>query len=237
MTSVAAELPRVSRRQARIDSAGLSDALPMVLALAPFALLIGVASSRASDGAAQGWSGSVLLYGGSAQLSAISLLDQGASIAAVVATITLINARFLVYGATLAPAFARQPGWFRWGASHFIVEPTYALTMARDDLTDPARFRRYWMTVSLVILTGWSGVMAVGAMAGPVVPDVPAVEFLPTGAFLSMLAPLVKERPAVLATTAAAVTAVLVPVPAAVRVLIGLAVGAGAGALMDRRTS
>jgi predicted branched-subunit amino acid permease len=237
MTTVAAELPRVVRRRAWLDSAGLSDALPVVLALAPFSLLIGVAASRASDGAAQGWSGSFLLYGGSAQLSAISLLDQGASIVAVVAPIVLINTRFLVYGATLAPALALQPGWFRWGASHFIVDPTYALTMARDDLTDPARFRRYWMTVSLVILTGWSGVMAVGAMAGPVVPDVPSVEFLPTGAFLAMLAPLVRERPAWLATATAAVTAVLVPVPASVRVLIGLVVGAAAGALMDRRTS
>lgn len=234
MTVATAALSRSTRLTWRFDRTGVTDALPLFAALAPFALLIGVAGSRASDGAAAAWSGSVLLYGGSAQLSAMSLLDQSASMLTVVAAIALINARFLVYGATLAPRFAEQPAWFRWGAAHFIVEPTFALTMARDDLDEPARFRRYWMTVSVVVLIGWSGFMALGAIAGPVIPIVPAVTFLPTTALLTMLAPMVRERPALVAAGAGAAAALVVPAPGATRVLVAVVVGSTAAALADR---
>jgi predicted branched-subunit amino acid permease len=220
---------------ARLDRAAVRDAVPMVAALAPFAVLIGVTIGAAPGNPAAGLSGSLLLYAGSAQLSAITLLSQGASALSIVAAIALVNARFLVYSAALAPHFAGQPRWFRWGAPHFIVEPSFGLTSARNDLTDAARFRRYWLTVNAVIATGWTAMMAVGVVAGPVVPDVPAVQFLPTAAFLTMLVPGISSRPALVATLAAAATAVTVPVPGAARVLTGLLIGAVAGLLAEGR--
>jgi predicted branched-subunit amino acid permease len=225
----------VTRRRV-LDPAGLRDAFPMVAALAPFAVLIGVTIGSAPGNPAAGLSGSLLVYAGSAQLSAVTLLAHGAAALSVVATVALVNARFLVYGAALAPRFAGQPGWFRWGAAHFIVDPTYALVEARDDLTDPARFRSYWLTINLVIATGWAGLMTVGALAGPVVPDVAAVHFLPTAAFLTMLAPGVTTRPTLVATVAAAGTAAAVPVPGAARVLVGLVAGAVAGLVAEGRS-
>jgi len=234
MTVATGVLSRSTRTPWRVDRDAVSDALPLFAALAPFALLIGVAGSQATDGAVAGWSGSVLLYGGSAQLSAMSLLDQSASMLTVIAAIALVNARFLVYSATLAPRFAGQPVWFRWGAAHFIVEPTFALTMARDDLDEPARFRRYWLTVSTVVLIGWSGFMAVGAIAGPVIPNVPAVTFLPTTALLTMLAPMVRERPALIAAASGATAALVVPVPGAARVLVAVVAGTTVAAFVDR---
>jgi predicted branched-subunit amino acid permease len=237
MTVSAASIERVAAPRARrrtVDRAAVTDALPMVAGLAPFALLIGVAIGDLSGNPAAGLSGSLLLYAGSAQLSAVSLLDQGASALSIVATIALVNARFLVYSAALAPHFAGQPAWFRWGAPHFIVEPSFGLVSARDDLDDPARFRRYWLTVNAVIGTGWAGMMTVGAIVGPVVPNVAALAFLPTAAFLTMLAPALKDRPAVVAGVAAAVVTVAVPVPGATRVLIGLVAGAMAGLVAER---
>jgi predicted branched-subunit amino acid permease len=234
MTVATATLSRATRLPWRVDRTAVTDALPLFAALAPFALLIGVAGSKSSDGAVAAWSGSVLLYGGSAQLSAMSLLDQSASMLTVVAAIALINARFLVYSATLASRFAQQPPWFRWGAAHFVVEPTFALTMARDDLDEPARFRRYWMTVSVVVLIGWSGFMAVGAAAGPVIPTVPAVTFLPTAALLTMFVPMMKERPSLIAAGSGAVAALVVPLPGAARVLVAVVIGTAVAALADR---
>lgn len=228
---------RRSRRHRRSTDGpdGVRDAVPMVMALAPFAVLIGVTIGTAPGNPAAGLSGSLLLYAGSAQLSAMTLLAKGSSALSVVAAIALVNARFLVYSAALAPRFAGQPRWFRWGAPHFIVEPSFGLTTARDDLDDPARFRRYWLTINAVIATGWAGLMVVGALAGPIVPDVPAVHFLPIAAFLTMLVPAMRGRPAVVATAAAAVIAALLPGPGAVRVLTGLVAGAAAGLLAEGR--
>lgn len=237
MTTAIAELPRLARRRLPLDMAAVSDSLPLLAALAPFALVIGVATTHGVDGVAAGLSGGPLLYGGSAQLSAMQLLDGGASVLGAVAAVALINARFLVYSAALAPSFAGQPGWFRWAAPYFIVEPTFAVTAARHDLDDPRRFRSYWMTAGVVIGVWWCGTMAVGALAGPVVPHVPAIAFLPIAAFLTMLAPQLTSRPAVVAAAAAAVVAVATPVPAAVRVLLAVVVGSLTASMTERRTT
>ena len=216
-------------RRLTVDRAAVADAVPMVAGLAPFALLIGVTVGSLAGNPAGGLSGSLLLYAGSAQLSAISVLAQGATVLSAIATIALVNARFLVYGAALAPHFAGQPSWFRWTMPHFIVEPSYGLVSARTDLDDPARFRRYWMTINAVIGIGWAGTMTIGAFIGPVVPDVAALAFLPTAAFLTMLGPALKDRPSLVAGVVAAVVAVTVPVPGATKVLVALVAGALAG--------
>jgi predicted branched-subunit amino acid permease len=133
-----------------LDRDALADIAPVLLALAPFAAVIGVQSS--ADGRTAGSvSGTLLLYAGSAQVSTLSLLHQGAGIASILLAVVLVNARFVAYSATLAPYFARQPTWFRWLAPHFVIDQTFAVVTARDDLVDRARFRRYWLTCGAAI--------------------------------------------------------------------------------------
>src|SRR4051812_19144878 len=107
--------------------AALRDLAPVALGLAPFAVLIGVTGVRSGVGGGTGVLSSVALLGGSAQLTALTMLADGASPLAVVAAVALVNARFLLYAAALEPAFRDQPRWFRWLAPHFVVDPTYAL--------------------------------------------------------------------------------------------------------------
>lgn len=230
---------RPDGRRLPFDRDAATDALPLLAGLAPFAVLIGVATTHGRDGAAAGLTGGPLLYGGSSQLTALSLLHSGSTVAGAVTAIALINARLLAYSAALAPFFAGQPRWFRWFAPHFIIEPTYALTMARDepDLADPRRFRSYWLTASTVVGVAWCGPMVVGAAAGPVIPQVPAVTFLSVSAFLTMLAPLLNGRPAAVAAVSGAAAAVTVPAADSVRVLVAVVVGAIAGAAAERGRS
>jgi predicted branched-subunit amino acid permease len=49
------------------------------------------------------WSSSALLFGGAAQLAAVQLLDQGAAVGMVVLTALVVNARHLLYSASLSP--------------------------------------------------------------------------------------------------------------------------------------
>jgi predicted branched-subunit amino acid permease len=234
MTTVVAELTRPERRHLPLVRAAFIDALPLLAGIAPFALVIGVATTHGADGALAGLSGGLLLFGGSAQLTALSLLAGGTSVFGAVTAIALINARLLVYSALLAPSFAGQPGWFRWCAPHFIVEPTYALTTARNDLADSRRFRSYWLAASAVVGVVWCGTMALGAAAGPLVPHAPAIAFLPIGAFLTMLAPLLIGRPAIVAAITAAAVAAAVPLPDDARVLVAIVAGSLAAAIAER---
>lgn len=59
-------------------SAGMRDALPMVITLIPFALAVGAAIASTSVPAFTGWFSSWLVVGGAAQLVTVQLLDSGA---------------------------------------------------------------------------------------------------------------------------------------------------------------
>ena len=104
---------RHTRRADGVTDA-VRDLAPVVLGLAPFAMLIGVTAVRSGLGAGTGVLSSALLLGGSGQLTALTMIAGGASPRALLAAVTLVNARFLLYAAALEPRFRDQPRWFRW---------------------------------------------------------------------------------------------------------------------------
>jgi predicted branched-subunit amino acid permease len=235
MTTAALSVPRSRDLTAgrRIERDALTDVAPMLVAVAPFALIIGVQIAAGTQ-VAGGLSGSLLLYAGSAQASALTLFGQGAGILAMLATITLVNSRFAVYSAALAPMFQGQPRLFRWLAPHFIIDQTFALVMVRNDLQRPERFRRYWLTIGLALAVVWVSSMTVGVLLGPAVPDSAALRFMPIAVFVGLLVPSLVDRPSVAAAMAGGAAAGLVPVTSGLRVLVGTTVGAVAGLLAER---
>ena len=79
------------------------DALPVVLAYAPFGLALGATLSATHLPSWIAWSSSPLLFGGAAQLLAVQMLDAGAAGVFVVLGALVVNARMLLYSAALAP--------------------------------------------------------------------------------------------------------------------------------------
>ena len=216
----------------RFDRDALLDVVPLLFALVPFALVVGV--QAASDGRAAGSvAGTLLLFAGSAQVSTLSLLHQGAGLVPILLTVVLINARFVAYTANLATQFAGQPTWFRLLAPHFVIDQTYAIATARADLAGGARFRRYWLTSGLTLGVVWVTAMAAGATLGPIVPHAPAVALMPAAVFAAFLGPALRDR-ASAAAVATGVAAALAPLPTATRVLLGTAMGALAGFLTEK---
>jgi len=230
----------------RHHSPGVADAardlVPVVVGLTPFALLIGVTSVRSGVGAGTGVASAALLFGGSGQLTAITLLAGGAGTGAVLAAVTLVNARFLLYAAALEPHFRDQPRWFRWAAPHLVVDPTYAMVTRRTDLAgpgdpaDPAAFRRYWLAAGGGLAVAWTGLTALGAVLAPVLPASSALDVAAPAMFLAMLVPVLRRaRPARAGAAVAGVTAALASsLPDGLGLLCGIAAGVVAAAVADR---
>src|SRR5262245_59280650 len=91
---------RADRRAARI--AGVAAMAPMAAGVAPYGLVVGAAVARAPEPAA-GLLSTWGLFSGSAQLSAMQLLHDGAAVAVVVASVLVMNLRLIVYSGALAP--------------------------------------------------------------------------------------------------------------------------------------
>jgi predicted branched-subunit amino acid permease len=143
---------------------GALSMLPFLAGLAPFALVIG--ATAAEQGAPfGGWAGSWLVYGGSAQLAVLHAVTDGLAVA--VLTGVLVNARMLVYSASLAQQWRDQPVWFRAVAAAMVVEPTWAASQRHAERCVSPRGRRaFFLSAGVTLGIGWSVCMAVGALAG-----------------------------------------------------------------------
>lgn len=205
----------------------LRDTVSIALGLVAFGVTLGVTMSLLGFGALPGLVGAPVVYAGSAQLTAVTLVDQGAGLAVVVASAALVNSRLLLYSASLARRFSGQPVWFRWLAPHFLIDQTYLLSNARPDL-DLRTFRRYWGWLGFCVLVVWSSSVALGIVAGPALPDLPHLVFVGTAMFLGMLAPRLTNRPAVAAAVAGGLVAAVVGL---VRPELGIVCGAIAGVM------
>jgi predicted branched-subunit amino acid permease len=222
--------------------AALRDLAPVTVGLAPFAVLIGITGVRSGVGGGTGVLSSVLLLGGSAQLTGLQMLADGAAPLAVIAALALVNARFLLYAAALEPGFRDQPRWFRLLAPHFVVDPTYALVSGRPDLLGDvegpagrARFRRYWLTAGVGLAVTWVAMTVLGVVLAPVLPASPALDVAAPAMFLAVLVPQLRARPAWAGASAAAVTAVAAsPLPDGLGLLCGIAAGVLAATATDR---
>jgi predicted branched-subunit amino acid permease len=227
------DLPLAALRD-RLDRDAVRDVLPVAVSLVPFAAVIGVTISQAT--LVPVWVGMLagpLIYGGSAQLAALTLSDAGAGLLTVVGTVVVINARLVMYGAAIEPRFRGQPTWFRWLAPHFLVDQTYTLADERPELSGAA-FRRYWGTVGLVLGAAWIGTMYLAVALGPVVPTDSPLTFAATAVFVALLVPRLRQpaarRPAAIAAVAAFVAS---PLPHGLGLLVGALCGILPAILFD----
>ena len=148
---------------------GVRDALPLYVPAVPFALVIGLAISESGINVFAGWSGSWLIFGGSAQLTLVTLLGTGEAVLVAITAALVVNARHLMYSAAMAPTFQRQPTWFRWVGPYLLIDQLFALASVEAD-RQPHVFRTYYLSAGLTFWLLWQTTTALGIVIGPVVP-------------------------------------------------------------------
>jgi branched chain amino acid efflux pump len=223
----------------RAAATGARDMAPLLTGLGPFGIAIGVAIAASPIDHAVGWATGPVLFSGATQLTAIELLGSGAGALSVVVSLLVVNARFMLYGAALAPALDTQPTWFRWLAPYFFVDPVVAT--ASDPSTpghDDAWWRWHYLGAAGTLWVGWVGAIAVGIAAGPAIDPALGLEFAAPLCLVALLARRLRDQASVLPALAGAATATLaVVVPTALAVLLAMTAGSTVAALTSRSGS
>ena len=218
---------------------GMRAMLPLLAALAPYGIVIGAAVSSSDVDAAAGFSSSWLLYGGTAQLTAIRLFDAGAAAVVVVATILMVNTRLLFYGAELAPHWAGASRAWKILASYLIVDPSYLVAIEHNTSQPDRRTQRHFYSGAAGLLwLGWLAANATGLLVGQRVAGLFPIEVLMPLMLTAMLAPKLADRPAVVAAATAgavAVPATLLPMESGL--LVAGVAGIAAGVAGQRQTA
>ena len=217
--------------------AGARAMLPLLAGVAPFGVVVGATVAASSVDPLAGWSTSWTVYGGTAQLSAVTLLDAGAPLAVLVATVAVINLRLVVYAAALAPHWRGAPRWWRPLACYLLVDPSYAVG-AQHAATDPApdELRAHYLGAGVTLWLGWLAACAAGLATGDRITEVVPAGLVSELMLVALVAPALRSRELGPGVAVAAVAAVaLVALPLGTGSLTAAVVGALATPLLVRR--
>jgi predicted branched-subunit amino acid permease len=222
---------------ADLRRAAVRDIVALAPGIVPFGLMLGVTAVAMHVGGFTTTLGAVLVFGGSAQLTTMSLLHLGTGVTAALVSGAVVNARIMLYGAALASRFRDQPLWFRLLAPQLVQDQTYLSAIGRPEWTG-AVFRRYWGWLGGTLLAVWTASVVLGVLVGPLVPPLPHLTLVGTALFVAMLAPKLVDRAAVLAAVTAGATAVLTAhLLPPVAIIAGTLAGLVVSMLLDGRRS
>lgn len=216
---------------------GARDAGFIVLGYIPFGLAMGAALVA---GGADPWltiMSSVVIFAGAGQIAGIELIGAGATVLLVVLTIGVINARHLLYSASLQPHLAEWPRGMRMLGAFFLADPVYAIAIARYERPGGAGSRAeqygYYFAAGITCLFGWTALTVAGVLVGGFIPpDVPLVLAVPL-TFLLIMLPLIKNPAGVVAATVGGLAALAAgSLPLGLSTLVGAMAGLLAGGIV-----
>ena len=221
-------------RTPRMDIAreGARDITPMVVGVVPFGLAIGAGIGASGLSLAQGLATGPSILAGAAQLSTVRMLDAGAAPLVVVLSALMINARILLYSASLAPWFSDEPLRRRLVLAvpvidqlHFTCIPRFE----RGDLDGPGR-RWYYTGAAGWLVLAWTTSQATAILGGAQLPTWLGLRVAAPLALAGLLGASMHGRPAtVAASVAAVVTLASIGLPFHSAVLVATLVGVAAG--------
>jgi 4-azaleucine resistance transporter AzlC len=174
---------------------GAKDAFPSVIGLIPFGLIVGTASTAAGMDPWLALAMSIIVYAGASQLAAIALMVQSAPMAIVLATVLVVNLRFVMYSASLAPFFRELSTGRKWLLSYGLTDHLFALVNAR--FTPDGSHKHvdaYYIGGAVPTWLTWNTMVAIGIFAGTLVPKQWSLDFAIPLVFLALVFPALTSR-------------------------------------------
>tara|TARA_Y100001936_G_scaffold248719_1_gene297265 strand:+ start:1663 stop:2355 length:693 start_codon:yes stop_codon:yes gene_type:complete len=135
-----------------------AQAISIGLAISPFGLAFGALCAQSGVGVWEALGFSSLVFGGSSQIAAVSVLaDEGTVIAAVTAGL-LLNLRSLAFGVSMAPSLKGSFLW-RAGVSQLMIDESTAIGSSQST-HELRRYGYLWGGLSVFVL--WNATTLIG---------------------------------------------------------------------------
>ncbi len=174
--------------------AGAKKSVPIMLGYTPLGLAFGVIAREKGLTVWQAALMSLTAFSGSGQFIAVGMLGAGFGVAAILFTTLLVNLRYLLFSAAMAPHVRKMPTAVQSVLAYGITDETFALNLtefARQDAD-----RDFILGVNTFSHLSWIVNSALGAAVGQMVPDINryGVSFALPAMFIALLVMQVKDR-------------------------------------------
>lgn len=218
--------------------AGLIAVFPPVVAVVPFALILGQQATAKGLSPAEMLAMSSIVFAGSSQLIAVGLWSQPAPIAALALMALLVNLRHVLMGASLSGKIAHF-GRLRPLAAFLLTDEAWALSERRA--IDQPISRAFYFTVALTLFGFWQVASVLGTLLGAHLehPEALGLDFAFPAIFIALALGFWKgarRTGPVLVASATVAVIVHATVPGAWYVIAGALAGIVAAVLAAPRT-
>jgi 4-azaleucine resistance transporter AzlC len=147
----------------------MADVAPAMVAAAPIGLLYGAVATSKGMSAAEVVLSSGLIFAGGAQLAALEIWTSPPPVAALVASTLLINARYVLMSASLAPKLGHLPFGAKLLGFHALADENWALAERRAAMGRVTG--TYFFGMGAVFFANWLVWSWAGALVGPLLGD------------------------------------------------------------------
>lgn len=215
---------------------GVRALMPMVPGVIPFGLVTGVMAVEQGLSPLTTLGMTLLFYAGSAQMAALQLLRQDAFALLIVLTVLVINLRFFMYSASLAPHLHHLSWRWKWPLSYMLSDQAYALSILKLSSGEMARVGHwYYAGSALSMWLSWQLSVMVGVFLGAGIPANWSLEFAIPLSFLALLVPAIRNSASLAAACVGGVVAVLaMGLPYNLGLLLASLCGVFSGLIVER---
>jgi len=191
---------------------GCRDIVPLIIGTVPFGIIFGTLAIGAGLSAWQAMGMSLLVFAGSAQFIAITLISGGVGVLVVLMTTFVVNLRHALYSAALQPFVRHLSARWRVLLAFWLTDEAFAVIQhryARDD--DSPHKHWYFMGAALTMYLCWQLATLVGIGFGRAVPDLASwgLDFAMIATFIGISVPMMRTFPALASALVAGAVALL----------------------------
>lgn len=164
-TPLAGPALRAARRRLLLDTVGIA------VSVAAFGLVFGLAARSAGFSPIEAMAFSVVVFAGASQFAAAGYIAAGLPWAPIVVLTFFLNARHMLYSASLAPRFREIPFPRRALMSHVLTDEAFALSAAHFHRVGRVDVPGYWIAAILGVFVPWNIATVAGVLLGGAIPD------------------------------------------------------------------
>lgn len=218
---------------------GMRDTVPMLVGAVPFGIVYGTlaVSSGLSVGATLAMS--LLVFAGSAQFVATSLVASGTSLTVILLTTLIINLRHMLYSASLLPFVRHLPQRWRISLAFWLTDESFAVVHRHYLLNDGPLVNKHWYFLGscLAMYSLWFACTVVGVVLGQALPSLGdwGLDFAMIATFIGIVVPLLRNQPMIVAALVAGMVALAAQgLPYKLGLMLAALLGVAAGVIAER---
>ena len=176
---------------------GARDIIPLLIAAAPFGIVFGALAQSNGLSVAATMGMSLMVFAGSSQFVAITLIGVSAAAPVILLTVFIVNLRHMLYAISLMPKVADLPQKLRLIMSFWLTDEAYA-TLSKRLIDEPEmpNFHWYYLGAAFAMYFNWQCCTAIGIFLGHEVPDLTkwGLDIAMVVAFVGIVVPILKNK-------------------------------------------